>query len=82
MSHRATGTAFCAIAGLLYGLRYIVAVLYAQGTNFNEYSSDIFQRWMNYVGSDLWNWAALALVVGIVYLALAEWQTWRTSRSA
>lgn len=68
---RLTGVIFCAIAALLYATRYIAAALYTPA-NAGVWSSEQFARWMSYVGSDLWIWAGLALVVGVGYLIWAE----------
>jgi hypothetical protein len=72
MSRRTTGVTFCAIAAFLFAVRYLAAAIYIAGANMSEYSSEMFNRWMGYVGSLPWTLAGLALLAGIAYLIWAE----------
>jgi hypothetical protein len=72
MSRRTAGVTFCAIAALLFAVRYLAAAIYIAGTNTSEFSAEMFKRWMGYVGSLPWTLAGLSLLVGIGYLIWAE----------
>jgi len=65
------GCVFVAIAAYLYAARFIAAANYI--SNMQNWGRDWFQRSMSYVGSDLHLWALVALIIGVVYLVLDEW---------
>lgn len=74
MSRRATGTAFCAIAALLYASRYLAAAIFGSGVA--GWNADLFQAMLQYVGSPLVRLSVWSLAAGIVYLAWAEYEAW------
>ena len=70
MSRRTAGAIFCAIAAFLFAVRYFAALmLYMQA---GTYSDDAFAQWLSYTSALPWVLAAIALGVGIGYLAWAE----------
>lgn len=70
MNRRSAGVCFLAIAAFLYAARHLVAAIY--GTGGQTWSNEIYQRILNYVGTDLWVLGAVAAAVGIGYLVWAE----------
>ena len=70
MSRRTTGTVFLAISALLNTARYLTAAIF--GSGMMSWSTENFQALLQYVGSDLVIWSAVALVFGVLYLLWAE----------
>jgi hypothetical protein len=76
MKRRTTGCVFVAIAAFLYAVRFLAAAIYV--SNMQSHGPDIFQLSMSYVGSDLHLWAFAALIMGVVYLVLDEWNDFKS----
>jgi hypothetical protein len=72
MSRRTAGVAFCGIAAFLFSIRYIAAAVYISNANVSEQGSEIFARWMGYIGLLPLILAGLALLIGIGYLVWSE----------
>lgn len=73
MSRRTTGTLLLLIAAFLYGIRYLSAAIFA--SNVSSWDSDLFHSMLDYVGTAPRNLSIIALVVGIVYLIWAEYES-------
>lgn len=71
MNHRATGFGFCALAVILFISRYLVVAIYLQGTSMwiGAAMQEVHQRG---ILPQLHAAAGMCLIVGIVYLAVAE----------
>ncbi len=80
MSRRATGTAFFGIAAFLFGIPYIAAAIYISSANLSEFGSEVYMRWMGYIGSLPWVLAGVALIIGIGYLVWAEFEKRSTTQ--
>jgi arginine exporter protein ArgO len=76
MSRRITGVLFLAISALLYSARFITAAIF--GSSLANWSSDLFNAMLQYVGKGLVTWSVVALVAGILYLVWAEFEAWRS----
>ena len=70
MNRRATGTVFCAIAAFLYGCRYIATAILM--SNSAEWSKEIVNQFLSYIGSSLLVVSIISLVVGVIYLYFGE----------
>jgi hypothetical protein len=70
LSRRAAGVGFCFIAAFLFASRYISAAIY--GSNVSTWSSDWFVQYLKYIGNALTYLSIVSLIIGIVYLLLAE----------
>ncbi len=70
MGRRATGLGFCGIAAFLYAARCIGAAIYGAGSP--SQSAPLFSALLGYVGSSLLVLSIISVIVGIVYLVLAE----------
>ena len=79
MSRRTTGTLFLAISALLYTCRYLAASIFASG--MMGWSRENFKALLQYVGSDLVTWSAIALVSGVLYLLWAELEHARSNKN-
>jgi hypothetical protein len=75
MSRRATGVVFCFIAALLFSTRYLAAAIFGSGVS--SWDAQLFRAMLEYVGQAPSILAAIALAVGIIYLAWAEIAAWR-----
>lgn len=78
MKRRTTGCVFVAIAAFLYAARFLAAANYV--SNMQNHGADIFQRSMSCVGSNLHLWSFVAMIIGVVYLALDEWSDWKRQK--
>ena len=72
MSRRITGAMFCAIAALLFGVRYVVAAQLFSGMHPGEIDPATLDQYLAYEGTTLLTVSVVALVVGIAYLVWAE----------
>ncbi|MFP4976831.1 hypothetical protein ACE6ED_15610 [Paenibacillus sp. CN-4] len=70
MNRRGTGISLILISALLYIGRYISAAIY--GANATNYNESFFLILLDVTGSGLKQWSILSLVIGIIYLVLAE----------
>lgn len=80
MSRRITGTVLLLISALLYAARYLSAAIYGSSIP-SDWSADIFDAMLQYVGQGLVTWSLVALIAGVVYLIWAEVDTiWTQSQ--
>jgi hypothetical protein len=70
VNRRAAGVGFCFIAAFLFATKYVAAAIF--GTSVASWNSDLFREMLKYVGNSLTILSIIALIVGIVYLVLAE----------
>lgn len=70
MNRRSVGVCFLAIAAFLYAIRYLAAAIYGIGSS--SWSNELYQKMLEYVGTDLFVLSAVAAVAGIGYLVWAE----------
>ncbi|OPL08728.1 MAG: DNA helicase [delta proteobacterium ML8_F1] len=70
MNNRGAGVSFCFIAAFLLAVRYVSAAIFASGVS--SWSGELFSAMLEYTGNLLVILSAVALVVGIFYLARAE----------
>jgi len=72
MNRRSIGACFIGIAAFLYGVRYLTAAIFA--SNVQGWSRETFRAMLEYVGNGPVIASVIALVVGIGYLAAAEFE--------
>jgi hypothetical protein len=70
INRRFAGVSFCFIAAFLFSMRYISAAIF--GSSVSSWSSDLFAQMLRYTGNSLTIVSVIALIVGIIYLILAE----------
>jgi ABC-type Fe3+ transport system permease subunit len=70
INRRFAGVVFCFIAAFLFSTRYISAAIF--GLNVSSWSSELFNIMLKSVGNSLTTASIIALIVGIIYLILAE----------
>lgn len=70
MNRRATGVVFIAIAALLFATRYIAAAIFGSGVR--SWEAGLFDAMLEYVGPELPALSGMSLLIGVVYLVLAE----------
>ncbi len=70
MNKRAAGVAFVFIAAFLFLGRYIVAAIFM--SNPSSMDAALFSHGLEYVGSPLLILSIISLVIGCIYLFLAE----------
>lgn len=70
MNRRGTGAMFCLISAILYSTRYISAAIF--GSNVSSWDEELFSNMLSYVGGTLTTLSVISLVIGVVYLILAE----------
>ena len=68
MNNKGVGAIFCLIAAILTGVKYIAAAIYMSSTP--SWSADTFQDALGYVGSLPTILSIVALVLGVLFLAL------------
>jgi len=73
MSIRTTGTLLILVAAILYSPRYLTAAIF--GSSLQNWSTDLFNAMLRYVGQGLVVWSLVALVGGLAYLVWAELET-------
>lgn len=79
MSRRTTGTLLIVVSAILYSARYLSAAIF--GASLANWSADLFNAMLEYVGQDLVTWSLVALVAGLVYLVWAEVdERWNTGK--
>ena len=69
MKYDRIGTTFFAIAAFLYAVRYISAALF-MGPGLTNWDYPLFEAAYGYVGNGLTNWAIIALITGLVCMAV------------
>ncbi len=80
MSRRITGTILLFISTLLYIARYLSAAIF--GVSLASKDADLFKAMLQYIGPSLGTWSLVALIAGLVYLAWAEFETFRGQEQA
>ncbi|MCQ6563755.1 hypothetical protein [Paenibacillus mendelii] len=70
MNKRTTGVVFICIAAFLYGIRYLSAAIFA--SNVSSWNANLFRDMLGYVGKGPLILSILSLVVGIIYILIAE----------
>ncbi len=75
MNRRAAGTVFCAIAAFLYGCRYVATAILM--SNSAEWSKEIVNQFLSYIGSPLLIASIISLIVGAIYLYMGELESRR-----
>ena len=70
MNRRGAGVVFCVIAAICFLGRYLCAAIYLMGGS--TWSAELYESGLRYVGDSLLYVSGIALIVGIVYLILAE----------
>lgn len=70
MHKRTVGMTFICIAAFLYGVRYITAAIF--GSNVSSWDSSLFKAMLNYIGNGPLIFSVLSLILGILYLIIAE----------
>ncbi|WP_404338180.1 hypothetical protein [Planococcus rifietoensis] len=71
MGHRGAGLIFITLSTILFCTRYIAAAIF--GSNTEVWDADLFQYLLTYVdGGTLFNLSIISLIIGIVYLVMAE----------
>lgn len=71
MSRRTTGTVLLLISALLYATRYLSAAIFGSSLA-NNWSKELFDAMLQYVGQGLPTWGLIALIAGVGYLLWAE----------
>jgi hypothetical protein len=79
MTRRTTGTLLLFIAALLYSTRYLAAAVF--GSSLANWSAELFNAMLEYVGQELVTWSVIALLTGLIYLAWAELETFLHARA-
>ncbi|MCM3271677.1 hypothetical protein [Paenibacillus elgii] len=72
MSRRTAGVILLAISAFLTGVKYLTASIYSTSSPGTVYGADSFKQWLDYVGGNLTTYSIITLIVGIIYLILAE----------
>lgn len=70
MSRRTTGTIFCAVAAMLFSVRYLCAAIFM--SNVASWSGELFKAGLRYAGPHLRTLGILFLIAGVAYLIAAE----------
>ena len=70
MSRRTTGTLLIVVSTTLYAARYLSAAIF--GSSLTNWSAELFNAMLQYVGSGLVTWSVIALIAGLAYLGWAE----------
>jgi len=70
MQRRTVGILFICIAAFLYGIRYLSAAIF--GSNVSSWNGSLFEEMLNYIGIGPTIFSLLSLIVGIMYLIIAE----------
>jgi hypothetical protein len=79
MSRRTTGALLIVISATLYAARYLSAAIF--GSSLTNWSAELFNTMLEYVGQGLVIWSITALVAGLIYLAWAELETFLHSKA-
>ena len=69
MKYDRVGVTLLAIAAFLYAMRYIAAALF-MGPGLKNWDFSLFEAAYAYIGDGLTNWAVMALIGGLVCLAV------------
>jgi hypothetical protein len=70
MNRRGAGVVFCFIAAFLIVAKFISAAIF--GSNISTWGEDLFSAMLQYTGPTLVVLSIISLLIGIVYLILAE----------
>lgn len=72
MNKRGAGVTFIAIAAFLISAKYISAAIFGSGVS--SWDENLFREMSEYVGIPLNICSVLALLVGLAYIAWAEYE--------
>jgi hypothetical protein len=72
LSKRGTGVAFIAIAAFLIATKYISASIFGSGVV--SWDESLFEAMLSYVGSELSIFSTIAFIIGVAYIAWAEYE--------
>ncbi|WP_335870951.1 hypothetical protein [Bacillus sp. 2205SS5-2] len=78
MSRRGVGISFIAIASFLISSKYISAAIF--GSSLQNWNEGLFNAMLEYVGNTLSNLSVIALIAGILYLFIAEFESIRNKK--
>ncbi len=81
MKYDSIGATFFAIAAFLYAMCYIAAALF-MGPGLTNWDFSLFEAAYGYIGNGLTNWALMALVAGLVCLAVGIVKDFRASKAS
>ena len=70
INRRGAGVVFCFIAAFLFATRYISASIF--GSSLTALNKDEFNSLLQFTGNTLITLSIISLIVGIIYLVLAE----------
>lgn len=70
MNRRGAGVSFCFIASFLFSVRYISAAIFGSGVS--SWDRVLFNAMLECIGNTLLILSVISLVVGIIYLIMAE----------
>ena len=70
LTRKAVGISLIGISASLYSARFLTAAIWGSGVS--SWNGDLFRAMLQYTGSDLRTWAAVALLAGIAYLVWGE----------
>lgn len=73
MHRRTVGIILLCISAFLYGVRYLSAAIF--GSNVSSWNSDLFNNMLAYIGNGPLFWSWIALVIGVGYLIVAEFES-------
>ena len=68
MNNKGVGAVFCLISALLFSARYLAAAIFM--SSLQTWSAELFSSSLSYVGVPLLVFSILALIVGVVFLAV------------
>jgi len=81
MSKSLKGISFCFIATILYATKYVCAAIYGAQTPLEGgFGASTFQKWLEFVGDQPLAFASVALLVGVIYLVLAEVEAFKQKK--
>ena len=70
MNKYGVGALLCSTSAIIYAMKFLATAFFVSNTM--EWSKEIFQNGLDYVGNEL---TVVLAVVGIVYLIIAEIET-------
>lgn len=73
MNKYGVGAILCATSAIIYAMRFLATAFFISNTT--EWSKEIFQNGLGYVGNELTVVSVILAVVGIAYLIIAEIET-------
>ncbi|MGH4052520.1 MAG: hypothetical protein ACREVX_14525 [Clostridium sp.] len=70
INRRGAGVIFCFISAFLFATRYTSASIF--GSSLTSLNKELFNSMLQFTGNTLITLSIISLVVGIIYLVLAE----------